>query len=234
MKKTRNIVAFLLGVHLVLSCSSDDAQEETYLPIAVESPEEMSGGYNTTVFNQTVEAFGFASKKLTASEQTDFGVGNSFFRQSWISAPSSTTARDGLGPYYNAVSCGSCHFKDGRGRPPMNTNDLGHGLLLRLSLEGHDSNGNPFEDPVYGGQLQDNSINNVIRKGNYSITYTTVTRNHGRWSCGRTPTTNLPFHRSRLWPDGYRLAGIPKDRQPDGRSGAARGRHRSGHPEPRR
>ena len=155
-----------------LGCSSDDAPE-MYVPIA-DNGEELSGGINGTVFNNSAEAFGFAFKNLSDDEQTDFGVGNSFFRQTWVSSPSSTTARDGLGPFYNATACASCHFKDGRGRPPLNSQELGRGLLLRLSTAGHDNNGNPFLDPIYGGQLQDNALLGLTVKGNFTISFETI------------------------------------------------------------
>lgn len=50
------------------------------------------------------------------NEQTDiFMLGRSFFNIPWVKAPSVTTARDGLGPLFNANSCISCHPKNGRG-----------------------------------------------------------------------------------------------------------------------
>src|SRR5688572_29229605 len=48
-----------------------------------------------------------------------FFAGNAFFNQSGTEAPSSNTARDGLGRLFNARACSACHFKDGRGRPPL-------------------------------------------------------------------------------------------------------------------
>ncbi len=165
-------VCCVLLLASVLGCSSDDAPE-IYLPIE-DTGEALSGGTNATVFNTTAEAFGFAINELSDDEQTDFGVGNSFFRQTWVSSPSSTTARDGLGPFYNATACASCHFKDGRGRPPLNSQELGRGLLLRLSLAGHDVHGNPFTDPIYGGQLQDNALLGLTIKGNFSISLETI------------------------------------------------------------
>jgi CxxC motif-containing protein (DUF1111 family) len=150
------------------SCSNND--DDNYTPLKAEDREQFSGG-DATVFNVSQESFGFSIASLNLDEQTDFGVGNSFFRQTWISAPSSTTARDGLGPFFNAISCASCHFKDGRGRPPATDGELGKGLLLRFSMEGQDANGLAFSDPVYGGQLQDNSILGQTPEGEFRITY---------------------------------------------------------------
>ena len=55
------------------------------------------------------------------------------------------------GPLFNARSCSSCHFKDGRAAPVPGQ----AGFLLRLRLSGE---GVPVPDPVYGGQIQDFSI----------------------------------------------------------------------------
>ncbi|MFV8358340.1 di-heme oxidoredictase family protein, partial [Flavobacterium sp. XS1P32] len=124
-------------------------------------------------------------------EQSDFGIGNSFFRQSWVSAPSSTTARDGLGPFFNAIACASCHFKDGRGRAPIFDGELGHGLLLRLSIPGTNSNGGSLLDPIYGGQLQDNAILGQTVEGTYGITYQSITET---FADGTSVILQKPFY----------------------------------------
>lgn len=164
MKNYLKALVVVISLQFV-SCNNDD----DYIPLTAEEGEEYSGGQHATVFNQTEESFGFFASGLTADEQTDFGVGNSFFRLSWVTAPSSTTARDGLGPYYNAVACASCHFKDGRGRPPAFDGETARGLLLRFCTDGTQANGSSNTDPVYGGQLQDNAILGQIVKGKFNI-----------------------------------------------------------------
>ena len=154
------------------SCSNTD-DENSYIPLTAEEGEQFSGG-TTTIFNASEEAFGFVAPNLTVDKQIYFGVGNSFFRQNWVAAPSSTTARDGLGPFFNAHSCSSCHFKDGRGRPPLNGEDRA-GLLFRLSISRQDEHGSYFPDPIYGGQLQDSAILGQITQGKMSITYEDIT-----------------------------------------------------------
>ncbi len=170
MKNTLKVLAFLICFQL-FSCANNDDEYKVLTP---EEREQYSGG-ETTVFNTSEEAFGFFAPNLTFDEQSDFGIGNSFFRQSWVSAPSSTTARDGLGPFFNAIACASCHFKDGRGRAPLFDGELGHGLLLRLSIPGTNSNGGSLPDPIYGGQLQDNAILGQTIEGTYVITYQSIT-----------------------------------------------------------
>ncbi|OCB78403.1 di-heme oxidoredictase family protein [Flavobacterium crassostreae] len=161
-------ISFLLISFSFLGCNTN--QDEEYTALTPEAGEQFSGG-TTTFFNATEEAFGFSAPNLTFDEQTDFGIGNSFFRQSWVSAPASTTARDGLGPFFNAVSCSSCHFKDGRGRAPLVDGETAHGLLLRLSTPGITNTGSAALDPVYAGQLQDNAILGQTPKGKFVITH---------------------------------------------------------------
>ena len=77
---------------------------------------ELSGG-STTVFNAGPNAFGMPLANISRSNRRAHVVGNSFFNKNWVFSPSSTTARDGLGPLFHARSCSSCHLKDGRGAP---------------------------------------------------------------------------------------------------------------------
>jgi CxxC motif-containing protein (DUF1111 family) len=171
MKKYTIGLVVLVGI-LFLSCSKNE--EEQYIPLTAEEGEQFSGG-ETTIFNKSEEAFGFFAPNLSFDEQSDFGIGNSFFRQNWVAAPSSTTARDGIGPFFNAISCSSCHFKDGRGRAPLVDGETGHGLLLRLSISGIDGNGANIPDPIYGGQLQDGAVLGQTLEGKISIVYQSIT-----------------------------------------------------------
>lgn len=186
MKNTFKGLAFLICFQL-FSCANTD---DEYVALTPEEREQYSGG-ETTVFNISEEAFGFSAPNLTFDEQSDFGIGNSFFRQSWVSAPSSTTARDGLGPFFNAIACASCHFKDGRGRAPIFDGELGHGLLLRLSIPGTNSNGGSLLDPIYGGQLQDNAILGQTVEGKYVITYQSIAET---FADGTTVILQKPFY----------------------------------------
>ncbi len=111
-------------------------------------------GGPATVTVVGADAFSYPSPSLTRTERRAFMVGNSFFKQNWVQAPASAAERDGLGPLFNARSCSGCHFKDGRGRPAENGEDL-PGLLLRLGMPG---DGADVPHPVYGGQLQDRAV----------------------------------------------------------------------------
>lgn len=182
--KILSVITFLF----LIGCQSDD----DYTNLSLETGEELLGG-STTVFNATEEAFGFSASQLTFEEQSSFGIGNSFFRQSWVSSPASTTARDGLGPFFNAVSCASCHFKDGRGRPPGFDGETARGMLLRLSTDGFASDGSSLPDPIYGHQLQDNAILGQTVKGGFTISYEDVveTFDDGTKVILKKPTYNI-------------------------------------------
>ena len=100
-----------------------------------------------------------ARRQLVFQVVGAFFVGNAFFNDPWVTAPSSTTGRDGLGPTFNATSCAGCHFKDGRGAPPTAADDPTRGLLLRISVPGPGGTSAPV--PGYGDQLQDRAIAGV-------------------------------------------------------------------------
>jgi CxxC motif-containing protein (DUF1111 family) len=138
--------------------------------VAAPSAEQLAlSGGETTVFDDSKDAFARSAPNLSAQERAAFSVGNNFFNDNWVTAPASTDARDGLGPLFNAQSCSSCHSHDGRGQPPTKADDPELGLLLRLSVP-DPAGGAPLPDPVYGGQLQDRSINGVAKEGMIRIT----------------------------------------------------------------
>jgi CxxC motif-containing protein (DUF1111 family) len=116
-------------------------------------------------------------------------VGNNFFNDNWVTAPASTTARDGLGPLFNAQSCSSCHFKDGRAEPPSVESPEERGLLLRLSVVGTDEHGGPAPHPAYGGQLQDRAVNGVAPEGTIAISSSEV---RGAFDDGTPYTLSAP------------------------------------------
>ncbi len=141
----------------------------TAAPTATATPaivlgDALSGGEGT-VFDSTIAAFAQPSRNLPLSQRTDFFVGNALFNRDWVTAPSSTDGSDGLGPVFNARSCSSCHFKDGRGRPPIPPEDDAVGLLFRLSIPGVAADGGPVPDPAYGSQLNQAAILRVPPEG---------------------------------------------------------------------
>ncbi|AKF08025.1 di-heme oxidoredictase family protein [Sandaracinus amylolyticus] len=148
--------AALIVSMLVLACAPAD-------PSGYEPGEERSGG-DTTVFDTSRAAYSISARNLTFDERSRFLVGNNFFGDNWVVAPSSTSARDGLGPLHNALSCGSCHLFDGRGEPPGEGEEM-VSMLVRLSVPGQDAHGGPLGEPTYGGQLQPRAIPGVPAEG---------------------------------------------------------------------
>ena len=136
---------------------------------------DFQSGGATTVFEKGPNAFGMPLANVTRVNRRAHIVGNSFFNKNWVMAPSSTTARDGLGPLFNARSCSSCHVRDGRGSPPLE-GQLPTSLLFRLSIPGQDAVGGNRPDPVFGKQLAVRAIPGVEPEGNVSITYESVER----------------------------------------------------------
>lgn len=180
-------ILLVIGVTL-LSCNQYDIAGAA-VKLKPEIDEALSGGA-LTVFDQTVNAFALPVPKLSSTDELLFFVGNSFFNQNWVQAPSTTTARDGLGPFFNAKSCSGCHFKDGRGQPPATIGQLSEGYLLRLSIPGSTANGGPLGEPLYGNQFQDNAINNVPREGLFEITYEIIS---GAYADGSTYSLRKPI-----------------------------------------
>ena len=129
-----------------------------------ESNTDLSGG-KTTVFNSGPNAFGMPLANISRTNRRAHVVGNSFFNKNWVFSPSSTTARDGLGPLFHARSCSSCHIRDGRGAP-TNEQSTSVGLLFRLSVPGK-----PTGDPVLGVQLAINAAPGIEPEGVVHVSY---------------------------------------------------------------
>lgn len=116
-----------------------------------------------------------APKHLSLEQKLDFHTGESFIHKPWVIAPSTTTARDGLGPLYNASSCGDCHIRNGRMR--ANSTAQLSNLVLRLG------------DSAAGFQLQNRAIPGVEPEGSFVLQYETITR---QFSDGEVVTLQKP------------------------------------------
>lgn len=179
MRRNRAVIASIIGSVLLVTCLPGcrkdvpfgDLPEEAVVD-GYEPGEERPGGATTTS-DLGENAFNHGATNLSSEENSRFVVGNSFFRQNWVTAPASTLGRDGLGPLFNAQSCTGCHMRDGRGFPsddPMQVT----GLLYRLSVPGTDAYGAPLPHPAYGTQQQPHSILGVPDEGYFSIGHTPV------------------------------------------------------------
>ncbi|HEX7131470.1 MAG TPA: di-heme oxidoredictase family protein [Iamia sp.] len=167
----------LVAALLVVACSGGgegggdarpDDRDLAETPSAPTDEERAASGGDATVDNTGAQAFAQAVPGLDTDGRRFFSVGNNFFNDNWVIAPASTEGRDGLGPLFNAQSCSSCHFRDGRAQPPADREDPDRGLLIRLSVRDGDDT---VPHPVYGDQLQDRSIPDVPAEGSVEITY---------------------------------------------------------------
>lgn len=158
---------------LALSCALGLLGCDGTLPARYQAGDELLGG-DTTVFDHGRNAFSLSARNLHGERRDAFFVGNSLFNRNWVTAPSSTAGMDGLGPTFNAHSCSSCHFKDGRGAPPQEVDEPFMGLLLRLSVPGTDDTGGPRGEPNYGGQFNHRSILGVPNEGDSRVVYQEV------------------------------------------------------------
>lgn len=143
---------------------------------AVAYPADSGGA--TSVRKDDVNAFSLPSANMSFERRVDFSVGNSFFRNPWVTAPSSTTARDGLGPLFNTNGCQNCHIKDGRGHLPGPDDHNAVSVLLRISVPAQTAaererirREGSLSDPVYGGQIQDFANPGVPAEARLDISY---------------------------------------------------------------
>ncbi|MBB3048257.1 CxxC motif-containing protein (DUF1111 family) [Litorivivens lipolytica] len=101
------------------------------------------------------------SSTFTPEERLQYSLGASFFNKPWVTAPSTTHDRDGLGPLFNAHSCSSCHPRAGRGLLPGASTAERGGLLFRFA-----NTGGPF-----GAQLQTRALPGFIAEGQVGLSY---------------------------------------------------------------
>lgn len=119
--------------------------------------ESLPGGAATTV-RQAFPSFMQPAGNLPQAAKPDFHAGKALAHQPWIKAPTTTDARDGLGPIYNARTCLACHANGGRGRMPDDDKRPVQHAVVRLSLPGDDAVRGVVPEPVYGDQLQSQSV----------------------------------------------------------------------------
>ncbi|MEO0901250.1 MAG: di-heme oxidoredictase family protein [Bacteroidota bacterium] len=169
----KKLLPILIMSLSVFSCANDDVMITDVAVPTVEEGEELSSG--DLGLNITgSDAFGFSIFGLDISGISQFQQGNSLFNQSWVMATEDPMRMDdGLGPTFNAISCSSCHFADGRGRPLINGQNS-VGFLIRVSNPGQDQFGGPLGVPGYNSQIQDLAIEGVAPEAKVTVTYEMV------------------------------------------------------------
>ncbi|KPA23578.1 hypothetical protein shim_01870 [Shimia sp. SK013] len=125
--------------------------------------EVLSAGAATVSRRMDGQVFSRHAENLPENQRLDFELGRAMFEKLWVASPSSTRASDGLGPFYHARSCGSCHVNDGRGFAGTD------GLLIRVSVP--DGDGGTMPHPTYGGQLQHKALSGMQAEFQLGIRY---------------------------------------------------------------
>lgn len=143
---------------------------------------KFTGGETTFLGTPSIHSFSQPSANLPSLQKADFFIGDSLFQRMWISAPSSLSSSDGLGPLFNSRACQSCHIKDGRGHLPSNQDHGLRSMIVKLALSTpHQSvmaaikNSQAAQispEPNYGFQFHDQSLADVPAEGHYTIKWT--------------------------------------------------------------
>jgi CxxC motif-containing protein (DUF1111 family) len=160
--------------------------------------DEKAGG-DASAKDITINAFGNAVQGLDNEQKAKFVLGNSFFRNNWVQAPSSTTARDGLGVFFNARSCSGCHSLDGRGAPPLTPQEAPSALLFRISVTGTNPHGAPLDENTYGGQIGNFAIQGVQPEAKVSVMYEEI---QGKYEDGASYSLRKPIYQISDWAYG--------------------------------
>ena len=159
MLKYNLTTSFLLG--LLTASTMAEFEEVSLGPL----------GGDTTVSETSRKAYTLSNRNLEDEHKSSFFLGNSLFNKNWTQAPSSASARDGLGPLFIARSCSGCHTQDGRGRPPEGDDDF-VSLLFRISEK--DKLERLIPHHKYGGQVQTRSLSSEVKEPAIEIVYEEV------------------------------------------------------------
>jgi CxxC motif-containing protein (DUF1111 family) len=170
----KNLKFLIFSLFFFVACSDEVAEQQT----TKNSPETL----NKYFFNPPENCKNPLSQKIKnlSNEELDKTLlGQSFFRIPWVEAPSATTARDGLGPLFNANTCIHCHPKNGAGRVFKRDGTIHRSLLFRLSKienlskeEIELSKKNGFvPDPIYGNQFSIHSTLPTVPEGKMVVEY---------------------------------------------------------------
>ncbi|MEM1404630.1 MAG: di-heme oxidoredictase family protein [Pseudomonadota bacterium] len=150
---------FALGLTLiVLATWCATVAAETPTGPSMPAQGWLSGGGSTQPLSQAPSSIA-VSPALPRPKIPEFNAGRALANQPWIKAPTTTTARDGLGPLYNVRSCLRCHINGGRGHIASEGQLVGS-AVVRLARQSGERT--PHEsvvpDPAYGDQIQIQSI----------------------------------------------------------------------------
>jgi len=148
------------------------------------------------------KAFTFPAANLPANRAKRFRFGNRVFNLTWKPEGEGDPDFDGLGPTFNAPSCGGCHLSDGRGNTARGLDGAMISLLMRISVPGGDGAG---PHPELGGQLQDRAVPGATPEGRVEITYEEIAGSYGD---GTAFSLRKPRYRLRAPVGGPVLEGV--------------------------
>ncbi|MEO1193645.1 MAG: di-heme oxidoredictase family protein [Pseudomonadota bacterium] len=153
------------------------------LQAAAEALSPALGGETSRV-TRGLTALSLPAANLSDQQVGRFFTGLQLFHQPWGPPGSAEVelAGTGLGPLYNATSCGSCHLRDGRGPPPAAGEPL-----TTVSLQFSQADGHP--PARYGRQLQPLSTNGQP-EGQVVIQWEEI---RGRYPDGRSYRLRRPL-----------------------------------------
>ncbi len=146
----------------------DQRNEQQVEQVALEETAALETTEETAAVEVSAEAFTQHLPTLTEAQLIQFEEGDTLFEKQFL------TADTGLGPLFNATSCEGCHVEDGRGRPPEYVGETGTGFLIRLATTAQNLDGSTVPDPIYGGQLQDLSVEGLAPEGEIIISYAEI------------------------------------------------------------
>ncbi|MEM7293167.1 MAG: di-heme oxidoredictase family protein, partial [Pseudomonadota bacterium] len=158
MKKAVSL-SLLLPIGLFVALEFFVGPTNTRIPLELKS-EALPGG-DGSVSIKPFASFLLPAANLPEESKPNFHAGKALAHQPWIKSPTTTDARDGLGPVYNARTCLACHTNGGRGLMPDSPDTMVISGVLRLSLPGEDIVLGAVPEPFYGTQLQSQSISLV-------------------------------------------------------------------------
>ena len=138
-------------------------------PQLVTAGADINSGWLTKDRSRSALTHPYAHLDDEASDQ--FVLGRSFFHIPWVEAPAATTARDGLGPLFNANSCASCHPNNGGGDALTSDGTVDRSIIIQLSQvqDSSESQTKVKPDPVYGRQLSINGTHEVPFEGRVEV-----------------------------------------------------------------
>lgn len=168
--KLRTIAALCCSLSVLSACSRNDATAELLEP---------NSGGAMTVTESSRHAFSRPAPNLTVAQRGQFFMGNAFFNSPWVVAPASASARDGLGPLFNARSCDGCHNNDGRGQPPAKPDEQPISLVIQFATPTPGDNNEPQSDPNYGGNFNPFAIGGVPAEGKVRIRHREIAGTFG-------------------------------------------------------